>query len=102
MVEIHKIKITLTINKRAHIRICILELSKVPMYEFHFDYIKNEYGNKSRLLFAGTNSLMYELETDNDYDDFNKNTEMFDFCSCSSKSKYYDDSKALVAGKIAR
>ena len=29
---------------------CKLELSKVPVYEFHYDYIKNKYGNKSRLL----------------------------------------------------
>ena len=27
------------------------ELSKVPMYEFHYVHIKSKYGNKSRLLF---------------------------------------------------
>ena len=27
---------------------CILELSKLLMYEFHYDYIKNKYDNKSK------------------------------------------------------
>ena len=38
---------------------CILELRKVLMYEFHYDYIKNKYGNNSRLLFKDTDSLMH-------------------------------------------
>ena len=41
----------------------ILELSKVLMYEFHYDYIKNTYGNNSRLLFTDTDGLMYEIKT---------------------------------------
>ena len=32
---------------------CILESSKVPSYEFLHDYIKNKYGNKSRLPYRG-------------------------------------------------
>ena len=42
-------KVTLTLNKPACIGMCILELSKVLMYELPFDYIKNKYGNNSRL-----------------------------------------------------
>ena len=42
-------KVTLTLKKPACIGMCILELSKVLMYELHFDYIKNKYGNNSRL-----------------------------------------------------
>ena len=43
---IHKIKTNLTLNKIAYVRIWMLELNKVPMYQLHYDYIKNKYGNK--------------------------------------------------------
>ena len=36
---------------------CILKMSKVLVSEFHYDYIKNRYGNNSRLLFTDTDSL---------------------------------------------
>ena len=59
LVAIRKNKVTLTLNKPAYIGVCILELSKVLMYEFHYDYIKIKYGNNSRLSFTDTDSLMY-------------------------------------------
>ena len=79
---------------------CILDLSRVLMYEFHYDYIKNKCGNKSRLLFRGTGSLIYEIKTKYVYGDFSKNKEMFDFSNYSAKSKYYDDSNKLVVGQM--
>ena len=36
LVAIRKNKVTLTLNKSAYIGMCILELSKVLMYEFHY------------------------------------------------------------------
>ena len=44
LVAIRKSKVTLTLNKAAYAGMCILDLSKVFMYEFHYDYIKNKYG----------------------------------------------------------
>ena len=69
----------------------ILELSKVLMYEFHYEYIKNKYGNNSRLLFTDTDSLMYEIKTEDAYEDFNNDEKIFEFSNYSSKSKYYDN-----------
>ena len=54
VVAIHKSKVKLTLNKPAYVGMCILDLSKVLMYEFCYDYIKNKYGNNSRPLFADT------------------------------------------------
>ena len=50
LVAILKNKVILTLNKLGYIGMCILELSKVLMYEFHYDYIKNKYGNNSQTL----------------------------------------------------
>ena len=70
------------------------------MYEFHYDYIKNKYCNKSRLLFYRPWCLMYEIKTEDIYEDFSSDKEMFDFSNYSTKSKYYDNSKKLVIGKM--
>ena len=79
---------------------CILELSKILMYKFHYDYIKNKYDNKSKLLFTDTDSLMYEIKTEDVYKDFSNDKEMFDFSNYLTKSKYYDDSNKFVIGKM--
>ena len=67
LVVIRENKVTLTLNKPTYIGMCILHLSKVLMYEFHYDYIKNKYGNNSKLLFADTDSLMSEIQTEDVY-----------------------------------
>ena len=72
-------KVILTPNKPAYVGMCILDLSKLSMYEFHYDYIKNKYGNNWKLLFTDTDSFMYEIKTKDAYQDFSKNKEMFDF-----------------------
>ena len=40
----------------------VLVLSKVLMFEFHYDCIKNKY-SKSKLLFTEIDSLIYEIKT---------------------------------------
>ena len=45
LVAIRKSKVSLKLNKPAYIGMCILELSKVLMYEFYYNYIKNKYSN---------------------------------------------------------
>ena len=66
--------------------ICILELSKVLVYESHYDYIKNKYDGNSRLLFTYTDSLMYEIKTEDVYKDCSNDKEMFGFSNYSNKS----------------
>ena len=77
---------------------CILDLSRILMYEFHCDYIQNKYDNDSGLLFTDNDSLMYEVKTEDVYEDFSKDKEIFESSNYSAKLRYYDDSNKLVVG----
>ena len=92
-------KFTLMLGKLAYIALCVLDLSKVSMYEFYYDYVKNKYGNNSILVFTGTDSLIYEIKTKDVYEDFSKDKEILDFSNYLAKSNYYNDSNKLVLVK---
>ena len=57
------------------------------MYKFHYDYIKNKYGNNLRILFTYTDSLTYEIKTEDVNENFSQDKEIFDFSNYSLKSK---------------
>jgi len=44
-------------------------LSKTLMYEFHYNYIKKKFGSKANLLFMDTDSLCYEIKTEDFFKD---------------------------------
>ena len=58
-------KTVLTLNKRIDFGFCILELSELLMYQFHYDYVLKTFDNV-KLLF--TDSLVYEIKDGNVYD----------------------------------
>ena len=69
LISVHMKKTSLTMNKPVYLGMCILDLSKTIMYDFHYQYIKPKYGDKAKLLFTDTDSLMYEIETEDFYKD---------------------------------
>ena len=78
LVAVHKIKETLTLNRPAYVGMCILYLSKTLMYDFHYNYTKNKYGEKAKLLFTDTDSLTYEIEAEDVYQVFWNDKDRFD------------------------
>ena len=72
LISVHMKKTSLTMNKPVYLGMCILDLSKTIMYDFHFNYIKPKYGTKAKLLFTDTDSFMYEIETEDFYKDISK------------------------------
>ena len=100
LVAVHKMKTTLTLNRPAYVGMCILDLSKTLMYDFHYNYIKSKYGDKARLLFTDTDSLTYEIEVDDVYQDFWKDKHLFDNSDYPKDSPFFDNTNKKVIGKF--
>ena len=97
---VHKIKETLTLNRPVYVGMCILDLSKTLTYDFHYNYIKQKYNNKAKLLFTDTDSLTYEIETNDLYKDFWNDTNKFDNSEYPENSPFYDNTIKKVIGKF--
>ena len=90
--EMGKIKVVM--NKPVYLEQAILDLSKIIMYEFHYDYMKPKYGNNLMLCYMDTDSLVYDIKTENFYEDIAPDVETrFD---TSSYSK--EDARPLPIG----
>ena len=100
LVAVHKIKETLTLNRPAYVGMCILDLSKTLMYDFHYNYIKDKYGDKARLLFTDTDSLTYEIEADDVYQEFWNDKDKFDNSDYPESSPYFNKTNKKVIGKF--
>ena len=100
LVAVHKTKATLKLNRPAYVGMCILDLSKTLMYDFHYNYIKSKYGDKARLLFTDTDSLTYEIEANDVYQDFWKDKHLFDNSDYSKDSPFHDNVNKKVIGKF--
>ena len=96
-VAIHKIKPVLTLNKPIYVGFSILDLSKLLMYEFHYKYIKSKFDAK--LLLTDTDSLVYEIKTEDVYEDFYQDKNLFDFSDYPLNLKFFDTVNKKVIGK---
>ena len=101
LVAIHKIKETLTLNRPApYVGMCILDLSKILMYNFHYNYVKKKYNDKAKLLFTDTDSMTYKIETEDTYKDFWSDKDKFDNSEYPENSPYFNKSNKNVIAKL--
>ena len=100
LVAVHKIKETLKLDRPAYVGMCILDLSKTLMYDFHYNYIKKRYNNKAKLLFTDTDSLCYEIETQDIYEELWQDRNLFDNSDYPKDSKFFDSTNKKVIGKF--
>ena len=75
LVAIQMTRTKLKFNKPVYCGMAILDLSKTLMYDFHFNYILPKYGKNQKLLFTDTDSLCYEIETEDFFKDISGDVE---------------------------
>ena len=68
------------------------------MYDFHYNFIKKNFN--AELLLTDTDSLAYEIKSENVYEEFFKHKDLFDFSNYPKDSKFFDETNKKVIGKI--
>ena len=70
------------------------------MYDFHYNNIKSKYGDRARLLFTDTDSLCYNIKTDDLYAEMFEDKQAYDFSEYPETSKFFDTENSAVLGKF--
>lgn len=97
LVAVNMKKTNIVLNRPIYAGFCILDISKVYMYRFHYDIM---YGTRAQLLFTDTYSLAYELSTDNWYADMLEHQDMFDTSNFDKAHPLYSTNNCKVLGKM--
>ena len=66
-IEMKKTKVKM--NKPLYLGITILDISKIFMYKFWYDYIKPKYGDRAKLYYLDTDSFIIHIFTENFFED---------------------------------
>ena len=85
-------------NKPIYLGACILETSKLHMYQFWYDHLKNKYNNKVELVYTDTDSLIIQVETDDIYKDMFEDKDKYDFSEYPPNHSNYDITNKKVLG----
>ena len=72
-IEMKKTKVKM--NKPIYLGLSILEISKILMYEFWYDYMKPKYGDNVKLCYMDTDSFIRHIKTEDFYEDIANDVE---------------------------
>ena len=91
IIEMNKTKVKM--NKLIYLGLSILDISKILMYEFWYDYMKPKYGNRVKLCYMDTDSFIMNIKANDFYKDISNNVdERFD-------TSNYEVNSPLPTGK---
>ena len=79
LVSVRMRRSTVKLNKPIQHGVAVLDRAKIPMYSWHYKYMIPKYGEKAKLGYTDTDSFIYEIETEDVYEDIRKDVPtMFD------------------------
>ena len=90
-IEMKKTKVKM--NKPIYLGLSILEISKILMYEFSYDYMKPKYGDNVKLCYMDTDSFIIYIKTEDFYKDIADDVE------CKLDTSNYEVDRPLPTGK---
>ena len=100
LTAVHLSKKQILLNKPTYVGMSILELSKTFMFSFHYDHIKRFYGNSATLLMTDTDSLVYDIQTKDVYNDIKENIDLFDTSDYPENNVAYSTRNKKTLGKM--
>jgi len=93
-------KLCILWRKPTYVGFTILELSKLHMYKFHYEHMLPTYHSNCKLLFTDTDSLCYEITTENLYSDMRQSAYLYDTSNYPTSHPNYSLDNAKVVGKM--
>ena len=82
-------------NKPLYLGMAILDISKMLLYNFWYDYFKRKYGDRAKLCYTDTDSFIIHITTEDFFEDISNNVEKWFDTSNYAKN----DKSTLPIGK---
>ena len=100
LVAVNMTKTEIKLVKPTYVGMSILDLSKTFMFAFHYDKIKQRYGDNVKLLMTDTDSLVYYIETEDIYEDMLQDQDAYDTSEYPPSHKLFNIKNKRVLGKM--
>ena len=100
LVAVNMTKTEIKLIKPTYVGMSILDLSKTFMFAFHYDKIKQRYGDNAKLLMTDTDSLVYYIKTKDVYEDMLQDQDAYDTSEYPTSHKLFNIKNKRVLGKM--
>ena len=100
LAAVNMTKTILYLNRPIYFRFTIFYLSKVLMYQFHYDYMKRKYGSTANVLFTDTDNICYEVKTEDVFEDILQDANLFDASEYGRDHPLYSTANKKAVGKM--
>ncbi|XP_011069295.1 PREDICTED: uncharacterized protein LOC105155092 [Acromyrmex echinatior] len=88
LIAVEMRKLEVKFNKPIYVGMCILDISKACLNEFHHEYMSLMYCNKCKIMYTDTDSLIYYIECDNVYETMKRDIVKFDTTDYPADNMY--------------
>ena len=100
LVAIKKQKPKFLFDRPIYLGFCILNLSKIVMYQFHYETILPKYSFIAKLAYTDTDSFIYHIQTLDLYKDMAKNVDTYDTSDYPTDHPLYSKKNSKLLGKM--